>query len=209
MRPLLYLYSNKNLAGSALAIVALVLYLTGVIGVFWYVIVAGAYVLGVLLAPGNPKWDVALQREMSDAQVVTGLKSLEHDAPRMLPKDIASDVIAICDMLETAIPALTQKGVTDQVAYDVRTTATEYLPQTVAAYVKMPPAFRAMQRVSDGKTPTQMLAEQVALLKTQLQGTMAGIASDDAAALAENGRFLRDRFSKPAFEDVISVSQAK
>lgn len=207
MAPLLYLYSNKNLLGSALAIVALILYLTGVIGAFWYLIVVGAYLLGALIAPANPKWDVQLQREMSDAQIVAGLNKLAADAPRMLPKNIAPDVVAICTMLESAIPALTQKGVTDQVAYDVRTTATEYLPQTISAYVKMPPAFRAMQRLSDGKTPTQMLAEQVSLLKTQLQNTMAGIASDDAAALAENGRFLRDRFSKPAFDDVVSLPQ--
>src|SRR6202171_2909208 len=50
-RTTVYLYSTKNLAGSALALVGLVLFFSGVVGALWPVVVVGLYLIGVLVAP--------------------------------------------------------------------------------------------------------------------------------------------------------------
>ena len=51
-----YLYSGKNIVGSALALLGLLLFFTGVItSFFWPFVVVGMYGIGALLAPGPPK----------------------------------------------------------------------------------------------------------------------------------------------------------
>ncbi|HEX3201647.1 MAG TPA: hypothetical protein VHW42_06910, partial [Actinomycetes bacterium] len=50
-RLLRYLYSNKNLAGSAAALAGLGLYFTGVVGELWPVVVGGLYGIGALAVP--------------------------------------------------------------------------------------------------------------------------------------------------------------
>lgn len=205
MRALLYLYSNKNIVGSLLAIAAIVSYLTGLISDFWYAIAAGAYGIGALATPGDNGLTVELTRQMSDDEVVAGLRRLSAGAQRQLPAPIASDVTECCTLLQSAIPALSRPGIPTQIAYDVRTTATEYLPQTLDAYLRLPAAFRNLRRnASDGKTPTQLLAEQIGVLKGRLTEIAADLASADTAKLAVNGRFLQERFATPAFSELMS-----
>ncbi|WP_214278801.1 hypothetical protein, partial [Escherichia coli] len=69
-----------------------------------------------------------------------------------------------------------------------------YLPETLANYVALPPAFRASHVLADGKTARQLLVDQLALLDRQLQEVVANVASSDAQALPANGAFLRRRF---------------
>jgi hypothetical protein len=102
-------------------------------------------------------------------------------------------------MLESAIPIISRNHATDQVAHDVRMMATEYLPQTIGYYTNLPTAFRNMQKLQDGKTATQTLGEQIALLKSHLQAVLTSLSSNDANALLTNGRFLREKFATPDF----------
>ncbi len=195
----LYLYTNKNIAGCICAIVAVGAYLTGVIHDFWWEIVVGAYVVPALAVPGQRDTGVSLDQQMSDAEIVSNLKRLADRSEHLLPADCAKDVADICSMLETAIPGITAKNLPDQLTHDVRTTATEYLPQTIDAYLRMPPAYRNVKKLQDGKTATQIFQEQVALLKSHLQNVVNDLASNDSTALLANGRFLREKFASPDF----------
>ena len=57
-RLLRYLYSNKNLAGSAAALAGLGLYFTGVVGELWPVVVGGLYGIGALAVPPTRTYDL-------------------------------------------------------------------------------------------------------------------------------------------------------
>jgi hypothetical protein len=195
----LYLYTNKNIAGCICALVAVIAYLAGIVHDFWWEIAIGAYAVPALAIPGQRETGVSLSRQMSDAEVVDNLKHLADRCQKLLPPDTATDVVEICGMLETAIPAISGKNYPDQLAHDVRTTATEYLPQTIDAYLRMPPAYRNIKKVQDGKTATQVFGEQVTLLKSHLQAVVNDLATNDANALLANGRFLREKFASPEF----------
>lgn len=195
----LYLYTNKNIAGCICAIVALGAYLAGFVHDFWWEITVGAYLVPALAIPGQRDTGVDLDRQMNDADLVAGLRRLSDRAAKLLPADTAADVTDICAMLESAIPAISARNYPDQLAHDVRTTASEYLPQTIDAYLRMPPAFRNVKKLQDGKTATQIFAEQLTLLKQHLQTVSDDLASNDASALLANGRFLREKFASPEF----------
>jgi len=199
MRLPLYLYSTKNFVGSGLAIGAAGLYLTGIIQDFWWIIVMASYGVGAIAAPGSPSIDVQMRKQMDDAEIIEGLNTIAVRAPQVLPEAVASNVVEICENLKTLIPALTRSGAGGSVAYDVRTAATEYLPQTLEAYLKLPRAFRATAKSADGKNADEMLTEQVATLRKRLDDVTTAVASADAAALSENGRFLRERFAQGDF----------
>lgn len=195
----LYLYSNKNIAGCVCATVAILAYLTGIVHDFWWEIAVGAYVVPALALPSQRDTGVTLDQQMSDADLVNGLKRLSDRSAKMLPAPVSGDVGDICAMLESAIPMISAKNYPDQLAHDVRTTASEYLPQTIDAYLRMPPAFRNVKKLQDGKTATQIFSEQIALLKQHLQAVGDDLAANDANALLANGRFLREKFASPEF----------
>ncbi len=198
----LYIYTNRNIAGCICATVAVIAYLSGIITDYWWEIVVGAYAVPALAIPSQKKLEFDMSRQMDDAQLVSQLQALESQAASALPPDIANDVIDVCKLLESAIPAISARNYPDQVAHDVRTAAAEYLPQTIEAYTKLPPAFRNVKKLDGGKTATQILAEQIALMKTHLQNVVDDIAKNDASALVENGRFLREKFATPEFLNV-------
>ena len=83
--------------------------------------------------------------------------------------------------------------------YTVRETVLRYLPETLANYVALPPAFRSAHVLRDGKTARQLLTEQIALLDARMQDIVANVASADAQALLANGEFLRMKFDSADF----------
>jgi hypothetical protein len=81
----------------------------------------------------------------------------------------------------------------------VRETVLRYLPETLANYVALPPAFRTTHVLKDGKTARQLLDEQLALLDDKLREVVANVAASDANALIANGQFLEMKFNQPDF----------
>ena len=195
----LYLYSTKNLVGSGLAIGAFGLYILGIVQDFWWIIAAGAYGAGALGAPGNSKMDVEMQKQMNDNEIIQGLTSIAKQANSLLPEQTAIKVIQICINLSNLLPAITQSGLSDQIRYDVRMAATEYLPKTINAYLRLPKTFRVIARSNEGKTADVMLDEQITTLNDKIQEILKSVALSDVSALSENGRFLRERFSGANF----------
>jgi hypothetical protein len=72
-----------------------------------------------------------------------------------------------------------------------------YLPETLANYAALPPAFRASHVLKDGKTARELLADQLGVLDGKLREIVANAAGSDAQALLANGRFLEMKF-RPA-----------
>lgn len=204
MRIPVFLYTNKNLVGSGLAITALGLYLGGIISDFWWAIAAGSYGIGALATPSSPTMEVEMKSRMADAEIIAGLSTIAARARRVVPEAVVPDIEAICNILISLVGATAKSEVDGDTKYAVRTAATDYLPNTINKYTKMPPAFRAIHRGTDGKSADQMLGEQIHVLRTSLEKSAAAFADSDAAELKANGKFLNERFSQSQISEAMT-----
>ena len=103
-----------------------------------------------------------------------------------LPAQAESLVARIEAMLAQA-EALLARGGSDEAAYALRETERRYLPDTLDAYLGVPPALR-------DATSATMLVEQLRLLERATAQRLAVLAESAENALAANGRFLTERF---------------
>ncbi len=200
-RAILYIYSNKNIAGCVLGLGVLAAYFGGVIHDYWFEIVAGAYGIGALATPGQPAIDTDMEASLSTSQISERLGSLVTRIAKLLPPDVLSLVQSIVTSIDAILPMLESKthAVADADSYTIRQTALHYLPDTIAAYLRLPPAYRNLQPLENGKTAKALLADQLAVLDAKMKDIARNLTANDAQALVANGEFLRERFTKPSF----------
>lgn len=149
---------------------------------------AAALALAALGVPA-PAPDV----DVPAGDVVGGLRSLPARVAGLVPDDVAAGVGRTCAALLEAL-ARTGPGPATDAADLPRRTATDYLPATLRAYLVLPVAARTAP-LADGRTPGDVLREQVALLEDAAVRLLADTDGDAVADLLANGLFLRDRFA--------------
>jgi hypothetical protein len=83
-------------------------------------------------------------------------------------------------------------------AFTARETLRSYLPETLAAYLVVPPALRRVRR---GARPSadDELSRQLRTLFTGLERIREADAEIGATRMAANGAFLNERFAVPHF----------
>jgi hypothetical protein len=122
-----------------------------------------------------------------------------------LPPDVLERVRRIEALLAEAEPLLARGGATDEAAFSLRETRTRYLPDTINAYLDVPPSLRA-QPDAGGKTPDERLAAQLEHLERAVAQRLRDVAANRTDGVAANERFLTERFgaaeSLPAAEPV-------
>ncbi|HMD01700.1 MAG TPA: hypothetical protein VKG44_01925 [Candidatus Baltobacteraceae bacterium] len=199
-RWLLYVYSNKNIVGCVLGLVALGAYFGGVIHDYWFGIVAGAYGAGALATPGQPAVEADFEASLDPATISDGLKKYLARIQPLVPPDVFALVQSIANSIDGILPLLAKTNVLgDQDSFTIRQTALHYLPETMQTYLSLPPAFRNLQPMADGKTAKQLLLEQLTLLDAKLKEVVQNLLSNNAQALVANGAFLRQKFTKQSF----------
>ena len=201
LKLLLWFYSSANIAGCALALLGPALLFLGVIDKGWLLITAGLYAGGWLLGRRPPALERHIEASLSAEQTLDRLDGLIRQAAPHLVEEMRRSLVSIRTSVAEVLPRLLQAasgGGSDDL-FTVRETVLNYLPETLANYVALPPAFRASHVLAEGKTARQLLVEQLSLLDKQLQEVVANVASSDAQALLANGAFLRQRFQQPDF----------
>jgi hypothetical protein len=184
-----FLYGNRNITGSLLGLVGLGLFFVGLAPHFWYIIVPGLYGIGYLAAPGASRVDLSLGTELSQAEIASRLNTLVSTVKRRAE----SDVYALVESIRQSITGLLPHA-SDPNLYVVRQTALDYLPATLQGYLNLPPVFRRLHPVRDGKTAHTLLLEQLQLLDAKMKEVLVSVHENDAQALIVNGRFLQERF---------------
>jgi hypothetical protein len=194
-RVLRYLYSTKNLVGSAAGLAGLGLYFTGLVGDLWpVVVVGGLYGVGALATP--PTRTIDLRSGLDPANLNRALAEQERRLRGRAPDDVLAAVgrihARVREILErrAALPP----GSPD--AFAVERTAIDYLPTALEPYLNLPRAYANRVPLSDGRTARQVLLAQLALLELELDGILEAIAKGDADRLLAHGRFLEDRFAR-------------
>ncbi|HEY4025924.1 MAG TPA: hypothetical protein VGO86_05790 [Candidatus Dormibacteraeota bacterium] len=77
--------------------------------------------------------------------------------------------------------------------YVVQQTASDYLPTTVNAYLEVP-SWSVNTATADGRTPLQMLHNQLDLLEAKLDEIAESVRKQRVDNLLANERFLEDNF---------------
>ncbi|MEW6764172.1 MAG: hypothetical protein AB1344_00115 [Pseudomonadota bacterium] len=192
----LWFYSTGNILGSLLALTGLGLYFAGLIDRWWWVIVPGLYLGGLMLAPpplSGPAAEAMLARENLNELLNTMLKR----ARKELSVEIGAPFERIIEALKDTLPHLESRPAGDFAAFTVRQMVQDYLPATLDNYLKLPRAYRRMHKLPDGRTPQQAFIAQLTTLENELRETLGALVSDDTQRLLAHGRFLEDRFSRP------------
>jgi hypothetical protein len=77
----------------------------------------------------------------------------------------------------------------------LRTTAATYLPETLDAYLAMPPDMRDVCAAGESASPTELLLEQLRVIAESLTAIALDFSACDRRRLAANGAYLRERFA--------------
>ena len=194
-RLLHYLGSGKNIAGSTLALGGLGLHfvvpaLAGGVGLF---IVPALYAIGALVVPARRAPAVQVDR-FDPGRIQRALDGTIDMARGRVPAEVMARLVSIRQRIVDLLPQATDLPGGSQDLYMVQRTASDYLPTTVRMYLALPPAYATTQVVQDGKTPLQVLSDQLELLDGQMAEIGDAVNRRDSDRLLAQGRFLEERF---------------
>ncbi|MFC5380099.1 hypothetical protein [Aquipuribacter nitratireducens] len=127
---------------------------------------------------------------------VDRVESMVADAG--VPAAVASRVARVTRTVRDTVPRLDRLGAGSLEAYSVVATATDYLPDAVAGYLRLPRDWANSRPVDAGRTSLMVLIDQLDLLGRTMDGVLDAVNRRDAAALVAHGEFLRARFGHEA-----------
>ena len=196
----LYLYSANNIAGSLLAMGGLGMYFAGVFHAHWMAIIAGLYGAGALGWPRSDLARTAERTELSTEMLAQQIHKLVDSVAKGLPNEAVDVLRSIEATLAELLPRLQEmqdRGVISaKQAFTVHETVQRYLPDTLAAYLRLPRLYAQRQVLADGHTAAQALVEQLKVLDSSLKDITNSAFTGDAEALIANGQFLQSRFAE-------------
>jgi hypothetical protein len=198
-RVLRYLGSGRNVAGSALAIGGLGLHFAGLLGPVWPLVVPALYAIGALVMPAQRERIVQPDR-FDPAKIQRALDGTIDLARGRVPADVMARLTSIRRRILELLPHANDLPGGSQDLYVVQRTATDYLPTTVSIYVALPPDYATKEVVQDGKTPLQVLQDQLELLDAQMADIGDAVNRRDSDRLLAQGRFLEERFGRGSRE---------
>jgi hypothetical protein len=117
-----------------------------------------------------------------------------------LPVDVQIKVETIRRKAEALVQYADYFPTGSQDLYVVQRTTIEYLPNTINAYLALPPGYANATVSADGKTALQALWEQLNLLEAKLDEIASNVHRQNLDRLVANGRFLEERFGDRSSE---------
>jgi hypothetical protein len=207
-----FLYSRRNIVGSLLAIGGLALHFVGLIGGFaWLPITAGLYLIGVLLVPSEQGLALELGAAQDASEIRDGLERLLRALKGKVADDLYAKVVRIQgSILGTLETEGTAGDRADPNVYLIRQTALAYLPDALSTYMRMPRVMAERRAIAGGRTPHDVLLDQLDLMDRRLEDVADDIARHDSDKLLANGRFLAEKFGVSSLHlDAESASAAE
>jgi hypothetical protein len=191
-----FLYSRRNIVGSVLAVVGLALHFVGLVGgLAWLPITIGLYAIGVLLVPGERDLDIRLDAAQDAAEIRDGLAHLVRSLRGKVAEDLLAKVVGIQGSILGTLEIEGSLGDgADPNVYLIRQTALAYLPEAFSTYLRMPRIMAERRAIAGGRTPHDVLLDQLDLMDRRLANVADDLARHDSDKLLANGRFLAEKF---------------
>ncbi len=125
-----------------------------------------------------------------------------------VPAPVASRVRRVDQVVRDTIPRLSSLGAGSPQAYSVMATATDYLPEAVGGYLRLPRQFADNRPVDRGKSSLMILIDQLDLLAATMDKVFDAVCRADADALVAHGRFLAEKFGSASTGGALDVGSA-
>ncbi|MDQ1483575.1 MAG: hypothetical protein QOF35_1651 [Actinomycetota bacterium] len=123
-----------------------------------------------------------------------------------VPAPVASRVSRVSQTVRDTIPRLSNLGGGSLTAYNVMATATDYLPEAIGGYLRLPRQFADSRPVDRGKTSLMVLIDQLDLLSATMDKVFDAVCRADADALVAHGRFLAEKFGTASTGGTLSLA---
>ena len=123
-----------------------------------------------------------------------------------VPAVVASRVDRVSRTVRNTIPRLANLGAGSPQAYSVMATATDYLPEAIGGYLRLPRDWADSRPVDRGKTSLMLLIDQLDLLGATMDKVYDAVNRADAAALIAHGRFLEEKFGHASTGGTLGLS---
>ena len=114
------------------------------------------------------------------------------------PPVVISRVVKIARTIHQTLPRLNDLGLGSQDGYSLMATATDYLPEAVGGYLRLPREWADTRPIDGNKTSLMVLIEQLELLGVTMDKIFDAANRADAQALIAHGRFLEAKFGHTA-----------
>jgi hypothetical protein len=111
-----------------------------------------------------------------------------------VPAAVQSRVKRVAETVRQTMPRLRNLGPGSADAYSVMATATDYLPEAIGGYTRLPRQWADSRPVENGKTSLMLLIDQLDLLGATMDKIFDAVVRVDADALIAHGRFLQEKF---------------
>ncbi len=190
----MFLYSTPNLVGALLGLLGLGAYFLGLINAYWFPIVVGLYVIGVLVTPRSQAYEKRWRNTFQQVDIRNELDNLERAVRRRLPKESYDRMLSIKGTILQILPHVNDLSSSDYNVYLIQQTALDYLPSALDNYLRLPKAYANLQPVKDGKTARVLLFEQLSLLDHEMKEVVKDMYDNDTQKLLVHGQFLKDKF---------------
>jgi hypothetical protein len=133
-----------------------------------------------------------------NAEPLAALDALLAEIHGRVPATVEARAQRVAATVRETIPRLDQLGAGSVQAHAVLRTATSYLPEALAAYLRLPRDFADRRAVSGSKTSLTILCDQLDLLGSKMDEVFDAACRADADALIAHGRFLAEKFGSGA-----------
>lgn len=135
----------------------------------------------------------------TEADILTALDRVEAMVAAMgVPAAVTARVRRVSSTVRQTMPRLRNLGLGSPQAYSVMATATDYLPEALGGYLRLPREWADSRPLEDGKTALMLLIDQLDLLGSTVEKIFDAVVRMDAQALIVHGRFLQEKFGHPA-----------
>ena len=143
----------------------------------------------------------------TDADILASLARVEAMlADGTAPSVVRSRVARIDRTIRDTLPKLPQLGWGSADAYAVVATATDYLPEAVGGYLRLPRDWANSRPIEGGKTALMVLVDQLELLASTMGKMLDAANRADAEALIAHGRFLEAKFGHSSSGGTLDAS---
>lgn len=123
---------------------------------------------------------------------------VEGNAPPL----VISRVRRIARTINDTLPRLRHLGAGSADSYSVVATATNYLPEAVGGYLRLPREWADTRPIDGYKTSLMVLVDQLELLASTMDKILDAANRADAQALVAHGMFLQAKFGPSTGTDM-------
>ena len=144
----------------------------------------------------------------TEADVLAALDRVQSMiAGGVVPAAVASRVARVSTTVRDTMPRLRNLGLGSPEAYSVMATATDYLPEAIGGYTRLPRQWADSRPIENGKTSLMLLIDQLDLLGATMDKIFDAVVQVDADALIGHGRFLQEKFGHASTGGSLDLGQ--